>query len=213
MALHLKHIKEWNALHISLNGKTNPGTLAKYYQFLDQLPEKVHPDQFSVMIPDAYFSHYLSQFEGITTMNQTSKSILGTEEVIVPETSYELKHLDKMKLAPYPFQELGAQFLMSEKQGIVGDEVGLGKTSISLTAINELIQSGIASKILIIMPASLKYQWQNEIRKFTEYDSIVVDGTKKQREKIYDLFPDAFEEILIAGYETVRNDIDYYVDY
>lgn len=209
MALHLEHIPKWNALKISLNGKNPPGVTSKYYNFLDKVHEKIHPDQYSVLIPSNYLEAYLKEFEYITTMNQTVKSMLGTEEVIVPQVNYELKHLDKMKLPPYPFQEMGARFLMSEEKAVVGDEVGLGKTPQSLTAANELLQEEIVDKILLVMPASLKYQWLSEIEKFTIYSGIVVEGTKKQREKIYASFKDSTDEFMIIGYETARNDIDY----
>lgn len=209
MALHLEHIPKWNALKISLNGKNPPGVTSKYYNFLDKVHEKIHPDQYSVLIPSNYLEAYLKEFEYITTMNQTVKSMLGTEEVIVPQVNYELKHLDKMKLPPYPFQEMGARFLMSEEKAVVGDEVGLGKTPQSLTAANELLQEKIVDKILLVMPASLKYQWLSEIEKFTIYSGIIVEGTKKQREKIYASFKDSTDEFMIVGYETARNDIDY----
>lgn len=209
MALHLEHIPKWNALKISLNGKNPPGVTSKYYNFLDKVHEKIYPDQYSVLIPSNYLEAYLKEFEYITTMNQTVKSMLGTEEVILPEVNYELKHLDKMKLPPYPFQEMGARFLMSEEKAIVGDEVGLGKTPQSLTAANELLQEKLVDKILLIMPASLKYQWLSEIEKFTIYSGIIVEGTKKQREKMYASFKDSTDEFMIVGYETARNDIDY----
>lgn len=59
------------------------------------------------------------------------------------------------------------------------------------------------------MPASIKYQWASEIEKFTYYTSVVVDGTKRQREKIYDAFLYSDTQFLLAGYETARNDIEH----
>lgn len=208
MALNLKFIKKWNALHISMNGKNNGKIMSDYYRFLDGIPEKVFPDNYSVFIPSTYLKDYLNKFEYCTTTNQTIKSMLGTEETIVPNITYQLKHLDKMKLKPYPFQEVGSQFLVGEKCGIIGDEVGLGKTIQALGAINELLQEKLISKILIVMPASLKYQWQDEISKFTPYSSFIVEGTAKKREKQYTEFINSTDEIMIVGYETLRIDIN-----
>lgn len=62
------------------------------------------------------------------------------------------------------------------------------------------------------MPSSLKYQWKSEIEKFTDYTGMVIDGTKKQREKLYELFDFSSDNFLIIGYETLRNDIQFVVD-
>lgn len=212
MAFHLKHIPNWNALQITLNGKNSGGLMNRYNSFIESIPERVYPDKYSVLIPETYLNAYLDMFIDVTTMNQTIGSILGNEKTILPEVNYELQYQDSMKLQLYPFQQFGAAFLVSEKQAIIGDEVGLGKTPISLGAMHELIQSNKVQKALIIMPASLKYQWKDEIEKFTNYSSVVVDGTAKQRQKQYTEFKDSTDEFLIAGYETVRNDIKYFED-
>ena len=159
MALNLKFIKKWNALHISMNGKNNGKIMSDYYRFLDGIPEKVFPDNYSVLIPSTYLKDYLNKFEYCTTTNQTIKSMLGTEETIVPNITYKLKHLDKMKLQPYPFQEIGAQFLVGEKCGIIGDEVGLG----SLTNYYNLFCRP-SRKLLVIIRAELS----GELLPFTD---------------------------------------------
>lgn len=128
MAYHLKHIPQWNAIEITNNGRNPAGVSSNFYQFLDTIPEHliIRPGQYTVMIPDIYLPAYLEKFEWITTTNQTIKSMLGTEEAILPEINYELQHLDTMKLEPYPFQKIASEFLLTIKKGIVGDEVGLG---------------------------------------------------------------------------------------
>lgn len=84
----------------------------------------------------------------------------------------------------------------------------LGKTPQAIGAAHELIQEGKINKALVIVPASLKYQWHSEVGKFTDYSSIVVDGTAAKRKKLYNSFPESEDSFLIAGYETIRNDID-----
>ena len=84
----------------------------------------------------------------------------------------------------------------------------LGKTIQGLGAAHELIQEGQVSKVLVTPPASLKYQWAEEIEKFTDYKSIVIDGTKKQRMNQYAQFSRDDITFCIAGYETIRNDIE-----
>lgn len=89
-----------------------------------------------------------------------------------------------------------------------GGIAALGKTPQGIGAANELLKEGLIKKVLVIVPASLKYQWQNEIGKFTDYEALVVEGTLAKRKKQYALFSESDVQFLIAGYETVRNDIE-----
>ena len=64
--------------------------------------------------------------------------------------------------------------------------------------------------ILVICKSSLKYQWVTDgVNKFTEHNSVIIDGTKKKRTKMYEdiaSYP-ARIKYVIVGYETVREDI------
>lgn len=127
MPFSLKHIKKWNALEIKQNGKNTSSNYSSYMQFMDSIPNKVAVDDYTWLIPDSYIDDWMSRFSYITTMTQTLGSIKGNEEPIMPDISYEPKHLDKLKLTPYPFQHIGIAYLVSVKAGIIGDEMGLGK--------------------------------------------------------------------------------------
>lgn len=84
----------------------------------------------------------------------------------------------------------------------------LGKTPQAIGAAHELIQSNKIKKALIIVPASLKYQWKSEIAKFTDYEALVIDGTAAKRKKQYAAFKDGQETFMVSGYETIRNDVE-----
>ena len=208
MPFSLKHIPQWHALEIKGNGKNRPDVYAEYQQFMESIPERVQPDDYTYLIPQKYFSRFMNKFGFITTMTQTEKSILGNEEPLVPVIAYEPKHLHQLKIDPYPFQKIGAAFLVSVEKGIIGDEMGLGKTLQALAAANELLQEGLVKKVLVVPPASLKYQWKNEIEKFSDYHAIVIDGTAAKRKKQYLSFQQGDFSFCVAGYETVRGDID-----
>lgn len=208
MPFSLKYIPKWNALEIKGNGKNSPQAYSKYMQFMSGIPEAVQPDDYTHIIPRKYITSFLKEFGFITTMTQTVGSITGGEASHLPEITYEAKHLDTFKLEPFPFQKIGISFLVSVKRGIIGDEMGLGKTPMGLGAAHELIQEGLAKKILIVPPASLKYQWENEIAKFTDYQALVIDGTAAKRKKQYTAFAMSDIPFCIAGYETVRGDIE-----
>ena len=101
-----------------------------------------------------------------------------------------------------PYQVEAVKKMVSSKRILVAYEMGLGKTPMTIAAIEELRPQ----RTLVLCLASLKYQWQKEISKFSDSDSIVIDGTPTQRIKQY---KDAINyEYVIMNYEQVVNDWD-----
>ncbi len=62
----------------------------------------------------------------------------------------------------YDFQKTGITFLKSKSHALLADEQGLGKTAQAVISAREL---GL-TKILVICPASVKYNWKKEIDKW-----------------------------------------------
>lgn len=109
-----------------------------------------------------------------------------------------------LKATLYPYQEEGISFSVYKKGVIIADEMGLGKTLQAIgTAILKKDIFGF-QKTLVITPASVKHQWQNEILKFTDEKAIVVEGLPKEREELY-LNDASFFHII--NYETVLRDL------
>ncbi|HIH11982.1 TPA: DEAD/DEAH box helicase family protein [Candidatus Woesearchaeota archaeon] len=71
-------------------------------------------------------------------------------------------------------------------RALLADEVGLGKTIEAGIIIKEYIARKLADKILILTPATLKFQWQEELRsKFNEHFVIADDpSTYKETNRI-----------------------------
>lgn len=83
--------------------------------------------------------------------------------------------------------------------------MGLGKTPMTIAAIEKLREQGqVNQTVLVLCLASLKYQWQKEVSKFTDKTAIVIDGTPKQRAKQYDEIND--HSYVVMNYEQVVND-------
>jgi SNF2 family DNA or RNA helicase len=59
---------------------------------------------------------------------------------------------------PYPFQEVGIKYAVENKNVIIGDEPGLGKTVESIAAMHKQD----AYPVLVVCPASLKDNWKRE---------------------------------------------------
>jgi SNF2 family DNA or RNA helicase len=141
------------------------------------------------------------------------EEIKGISEVVLPKFNITTDGLEDMLLQPFPFQAIGISFLHDIQQGLLADEMGLGKTPQAIGAVHRLWKEGNVRKALVICPSSLKYQWAQEIQKFTDYKSIVIDGSPKERLSQYQQWEDE-NDILFAvtNYELARNDIDQLVD-
>jgi superfamily II DNA or RNA helicase len=113
-----------------------------------------------------------------------------------------VRHL--LKLPLYDFQARGAVFLACRGRSILGDEMGLGKTAQTMAAVELLARERGIGRVLVVAPASVKYQWEGEIRKFTDRSVQVVEGLKDAREGQY--AQDAFYKLV--NYEQVVRDLD-----
>ena len=113
-----------------------------------------------------------------------------------------LKKLLKVPL--YPYQAEGALFAVRAGRALIGDEMGLGKTIQAIAATEILARHFGVSKVLVICPTSLKYQWQSEIKRFSGRDSHVIAGGRAQRQKEY--AQDDFCKV--TNYEKLQPDLD-----
>jgi len=93
--------------------------------------------------------------------------------------------------------------------GILNNDValllhmGLGKTYCALQIARYRIQFSNVDKVLILSPATLLYNWQEEINEFTEYNSIILHGSKQQRKHIIDKFLNSNYHFGIINYEAL----------
>jgi SNF2 family DNA or RNA helicase len=117
-----------------------------------------------------------------------------------------------LKIPLYPFQVFGAQFLAYSAQyndgvGFLGDQMGIGKTPQSIGGAEILRQKGIVDKVLVVCLSPLKTQWAEDgIRKFTDAEPLVIQGTPVKRKQLYAAIPSA--DYVIMNYEMVLQDID-----
>jgi len=109
-----------------------------------------------------------------------------------------------LKIPLYDFQARGAVFLACRARSILGDDMGLGKTAQTMAAIELLARERGVSRVLVVAPASVKYQWEGEIAKFTDRPVQVVEGLKDAREEQY--AHDTFYKLV--NYEQVVRDLD-----
>ena len=102
----------------------------------------------------------------------------------------------------YDYQTRGALFLACRGRSILGDDMGLGKTAQTLAAVELLARERGIRRVLVVAPASVKYQWETEITKFTARPVQVIDGSPDARKDQYGR--DTFYRLV--NYEQVVRD-------
>ncbi len=68
---------------------------------------------------------------------------------------------------------------------MIADEPGGGKTVVASRIIQELFIQGEVKRVLVVVPAMLKYQWQDELKRFVNMDSQVIEGDVRGRANPY----------------------------
>lgn len=107
--------------------------------------------------------------------------------------------------ALYPFQGAGVQFMHVAGSGLLGDEMGTGKTIQILGLIHALHQKNEALPALIICPNSVKHQWVEAIdRWLPALRAYAVDGSPAGRRKVLAAAKRDPRAIVIINIESVR---------
>ena len=93
--------------------------------------------------------------------------------------------------------------------GILADDMGLGKTIQVITLLLHEKQQNPESRALIVCPASLIYNWENEIHRFAPELSVqTIAGNMTEREEL--LKSDIRAGVWITSYDLLKRDIVYY---
>ena len=109
----------------------------------------------------------------------------------------------KTKLLPY--QEQGTIFAACRGRVVLADDMGLGKTVQALAAAELLRRRRGIQRVLVVAPASVKYQWKTEIEKFSDLPAQVIDGSLSRRRELYSS-PKFYN---LSSYELVLKDVRY----
>lgn len=81
-----------------------------------------------------------------------------------------------------PFQKAGVQYALKRRGTLLADEMGLGKTIEAIGVINKL---GLR-RVLVICPASLKINWERELRKWITVPGVSI-GVLNGKNTTYDI--------------------------
>jgi SNF2 family DNA or RNA helicase len=108
-----------------------------------------------------------------------------------------------------PYQESGFNWLAYLDKvkwgGLLADDMGLGKTIQTLTFLQHYQNQNGTLFALVVCPTTLLYNWQNEIKKFTNGLTYMIHHGNTRASK-----PQMLQEfnIIITTYGTLRSDIE-----
>lgn len=102
----------------------------------------------------------------------------------------------------YPYQRQGMLHLAFTERALLADEMGLGKTIQAIAACALLHRLGKAQRILVVTPASLKTEWEEQIQRFTPLPYQLVFGNRRQRLAAYGNAP----FFTVVNYEQMVHD-------
>lgn len=105
------------------------------------------------------------------------------------------------KLPLYDFQKIGAMFMRASNGTLLADVPGLGKTVQTIAS-----QENHPLRTLVLCPASLKYNWKEEISKWSDRTAQVIAGDKEERARQWPRYYNwtiANYELLLRDYEEI----------
>ena len=113
------------------------------------------------------------------------------------------RSVDILKAPLYPYQQTGMQHLAFKERALLADEMGLGKTVQAIAACELLRRLRGIQRVLVIAPASLKTEWEEQIAQFTDLPAQIILGSRTTRLQQYK--QTAF--FYLANYEQIRVDV------
>lgn len=150
-----------------------------------------------------------SKYKNIKTNNLFDEFITNFKKYKDLDITFDKK--DEKILRDY--QKDGVKWLNTiykcDLGGILADEMGLGKSIQTIMFIKEVLNNKPESKVIIVVPTSLIYNWQKEFEKFAPtLKYVVVADNKQKRKEIFDQ-KDNYN-IFITSYGLIKNDKDEY---
>ncbi len=134
-------------------------------------------------------------------------------DMILDIKNYAHMDLDfsSIKLSLRNYQKDGIRWLYSLYKhnlgGILADDMGLGKTIQTITLLSILKEQKPDLKVLIVVPTSVLYNWENEILNTADnLTYTLVLGTQKTRSELIEYDTNVY----ITTFDTVRRDIKFY---
>ncbi len=139
-------------------------------------------------------------------MNRTREFFKGINNI----SSYDIEP-PKVKAQLREYQEYGYKWLSylmdNNLGGCLADDMGLGKTLQAISVLTRLHEKK-GTKSLVVMPKSLIYNWESEIKRFSPKLKVgIYYGNFRNKDIIKK------SSVILTTYGTIRNDIEIIREY
>jgi len=105
----------------------------------------------------------------------------------------------------YPYQAEGVRFLISSEHALLADDMGTGKTVMTIVALKILIRDNKAKRALILCPPSILYEWRRHLADWApELVACFVRGAQGARSHTWR----TPAHVYVTTYDTLKNDLE-----
>jgi SNF2 family DNA or RNA helicase len=188
---------------------------------IDDLKEYFSEDGTLLSEPTIAFASLKRHIENMKEEHKKKIKISALIEPWIENKKFELEKIENKKVfltdyqngkrsfellkhSLFEYQKEGVLHLAFNERALLADDMGLGKTIQAIGASILLKNIKNIKKVLVVSPASLKAEWEDQIEKFTNQSSIFIYGNRKKREQLYE--KDSF--FYLANYEQILYDED-----
>jgi len=126
--------------------------------------------------------------DNLLQLKQGRKEAFAAKDIIAPDVS----QLFTPQKQPRDFQLKGINFCLHQRNALLSDEVGLGKSIIGIGLFLKAFEQEIVDGLIVLCPNSLKHQMVNEMLDCNAYlpdleqQITIVEGDKRKRYKAYE---------------------------
>ena len=107
---------------------------------------------------------------------------------------------------PFPYQWQGIKFLTDNEHALLADDMGTGKTVMTLVALKILIQQAKVHHVLILCPPSVLSVWKSHLDDWApELTASFIRGPQRETRNSLWQMP---MHIYVTSYDMLRSDID-----
>ena len=187
-------------------------TLANMMEALHITPKEFVKGKMHLPVYRAlYLDKMLESNSGIYAKRDSSFRGLVKEFKTIDDSEFEVP--EELQMTMRNYQITGYKWLrMLENYGfggILADDMGLGKTLQMIAVFLAWKKEGVKEPVLVVSPASLVYNWQDEFNKFApELKACIVAGSQKERAAKLHEYQNY--DVLVTSYDLLKRDIAEY---
>jgi len=151
-------------------------------------------------------SYSLLSYSSILDLGAKNDILFSIEKSIVADFKSKTEALrsfkinQKFKTPSYKHQDLITALILKKRKCFIFAGVGTGKSKGAIDAVTILWDKGEVKKVLVVSPASIMWNFGNEITIHSDFNHTIIDGALKKRRA---LINDSMTVFDIINYEII----------